>query len=90
MKKTVKMKINNKVVQFSAQSYIYGKISLIQQNKKVDLKDIFCYPLGPVSWALATSNSELMKTNKSKLMHELEKGVTITVSVSIPYVSIFE
>ena len=61
----------------------------MEQSRKVDLKDIFCYPLDPVFWALTTSNSELMKTNKSKLMHELGQGVTTTVSVPIPFVSIF-
>ena len=60
----------------------------MQQSRKVDLKDVFCYPLGHVLWALATSNGEVMKTSKSKLMHEPEKGVTTTVSVPIPFVSI--
>ena len=84
MKKTIKVTTNSKVVQFSTQSDIFGKISLMQQNRMVDLKDVFCYPLGPVPWALATSNGELMKTSKSQLMYELEKGVTTTVSVSYP------
>ena len=43
----------------------------MQQNRKDDLKDVFCYPLGPVPWALATSNGELKKVSKSKLMHEI-------------------
>ena len=60
----------------------------MQQSRKVDLKDVFCYPLGHVLWALATSNGEVMKTSKSKLMHEPEKGVTTTVSVPRPFVSI--
>ena len=72
--KTVKVKTDSQVVQFSAQGNIFGKISLMQQNRKIDLKDVFCYPLGPVPWTLATSNDELIKTSKSKIMHELEKG----------------
>ena len=62
----------------------------MQQNKKVDLKDVFCYPLCPVPWALATSNKELMKTNKSKLKHELEKDVTTADNDLILFASIFE
>ena len=62
----------------------------MQQNRKDDLKDVFCYPLGPVPWALATSNDELMKLSKSKLMHEREKGVTTIVSFLITFVSIFD
>ena len=41
MKETVEVKTNSKVVQFSAQSDIYSKISLMQKYEKVDLKDIF-------------------------------------------------
>ena len=55
----------------------------MQQNRKVDLKDLFCHPLGPVPQALATSNNALIKISQSKLMHELEKGITTTVSVPI-------
>ena len=62
----------------------------MQQNRKIDLKDVFCYPLGPVPWTLATSNGELMKTSKSKIMHELEKGVTTVDSIFIPFVPIFD
>ena len=90
MKKTVIVKTNSKVVQFSAQSDIFDKISPMQQKKKVSLKDVFCYPLGPVPLgpvALATSNGELVKTSKSKLMHELEKGVITTVSFPIRFFS---
>ena len=54
------------------------------------LKDVFCYPLGPVLLAFAASNGELMKTSKLKLMHELEKGITTTVNVLIPFFSIFD
>ena len=56
----------------------------MQQNKKVDLKDVFCYPLGLVPWAFATSNGKLTKTNKSQLIGGLEIGVTTIVSVSYP------
>ena len=76
LKKTVKVKTNGKEVQFSAQSDIFGKIALMQQSRSLDLKKVFCYPLGPVPWSLASSTGELMKTSKSSLMHELEKGLT--------------
>ena len=62
----------------------------MKQNRKVDLRYIFCYPLGPVPWTFATSNGELIKTSKSKLLHELEKGVTTAGSVPIPFVSIID
>ena len=58
--------------------------SLMQQNRKVDLKDVFCYHLGHVLWAFATSNGELMKTSKSQLMLQLEKVVTTADNVPYP------
>ena len=90
MKKTVKVKAKRKVAQFSAQSDIFVKISLMQQNSKVDLKGVFCYLLGPIPGVLATNYGELMKTSKSNLMHELEKGVTTSVSVPILFDPIYD
>ena len=72
LKKTVKM-ANGKEVQISAQSNIFGKIALIQQFRQLDLKQVFCFPLGPVPWSLADGSGALNKTNKSSLMHHLEK-----------------
>ena len=90
MKKTVKVKAKRKVVQFSTQSDIFVKISLMQQNSKVDLKGVFFYPLGPIPGALATNDGELMKTSKSNLINALEKGVTTGVSVPILFDPIYD
>ena len=66
VRKTVKVKTNSKVVQFSAQSDIFVKIPLMQEIRNVDLNDVFCYPRGPVLWTLATSNRKLIKASKIK------------------------
>ena len=88
LKKSVK--VNGKVVQFSTQSDIFRKIALIQQIRSLDLKEVFCYPLGPVPWSLATSAGELMKTNKATLMHELEKGSTSVDAIQRPFATIID
>ena len=75
LKKSVKVKMSGKVVHFSTQSNIFGKIALIQQIRPLDLKEVFSYPLGPIPWSLATSAGELMKTRKAALMNELVKGI---------------
>ena len=77
MKKHVKTK-DGEILQFSAQNQIFGRIAIIQQTQKLDLRQIFCYPLGPVPWSLGTSSRELVKTIKSTSIsiHELEKGPT--------------
>ena len=88
--KSVKIKKSGKVAQFTAQSNIFGKIALIQQFRPLDLKEVFCYPLGPVPWALSTTSGELVKTNKSALLHHLEKGSTDTQIVRKPFASIID
>ena len=65
LKKPVKMK-SNKLVQFSSQRDIFGKITIIQQLRNVSLKKVFCYPLGPVPWSIAYSSNDIIKTSKSR------------------------
>ena len=84
--KKVKVKTYNKVTEFSAQSNIFGKILLIQQNRKINLQEVFSDPLGPIPWALGKANGELKKSRKGKIMHELEKGVTRVERVDAPFV----
>ena len=55
MKKVVKVQTNGKVVQFSAQSNIFGKIALVQQRRDIDLKEAFRYPLCPVPRSIANA-----------------------------------
>ena len=84
MKKAVKVKTNSKVAQFNAQSDIFSKISLMQQNRKVHLKDVFCHPLDPVPWALAISSGKLMKTSKSNLCMSLRKVLLLLTVFPYP------
>ena len=84
-KKVVKVQTNGKTVQFSAQSDIFGKVAIVQQRRDIDLKKVFCYPLGPVPWALADATGGMIKTSKSTLTHHLEKGTTNVDEVPKPY-----
>ena len=89
MKRPVKTK-DGKILQLNAQGQIFGKIVVIQQTRKLDLKQIFYYPLGPVPWSLGTSTGELVKTSKSTLMHELEKGPTCVDVTPAPVATIID
>ena len=40
---------------------------LIAQNRKLDMRDVLEYPLGPKPWALANADGTLKKTGKSTL-----------------------
>ena len=74
LKKSVKIKIQDKIVQFTAEKNIFGRIAMMSQHRNIDMKEIFAFPLGPVPWALADSMATLKKTNEAILMHELEKN----------------
>ena len=74
LKKPAKMK-SYKVVQFSFQSNIFGKIAIIQQSSNVDLKEVFCYPPEPVPWSIAYGAGDMIKTNKSASITEQGSGV---------------
>ena len=53
--KTKKIKsyiINNKVVPMQASKDLFSKLANIAQNRSVNLKAVFQYPLGPLPWAL--------------------------------------
>ena len=73
LKKSVKSKIQDKIVQLTAEKNIFGRITTVRQQRNIEMKKNLCYPLGPIPWALTDSMSTLKKTNKAILMHELEK-----------------
>lgn len=75
LKKPGEMK-SYKVLQFSFQSNIFGKIAIIQQSSNVDLKEVFCYPLEPVPWSIAYGSGDMIKTNKPASITEQENGAT--------------
>ena len=73
-RKKVKVAINGKEIQSSAQSAlqsakckvqsdIFGKIALIQQTRKIEMQKVFCFTLGHVPWSLATDIGEFVKAS---------------------------
>ena len=60
---------------------------MVQQRKEIDLKEVFCYPLGPMPWSLASITGGTVKTNKTTLMHELERGITFVDTIPKPFAS---
>lgn len=53
-------------------------MSLVAENRKVNMRDVLAHPLGPLPWALANTDGSLRKTNKAALARELEKNVSPT------------
>ena len=80
--KTVIVKLRGKDVQFSLQSEIFGKIVLISQSRVLDLKELFKYSLGSIPDSLGLiplgdHMGVMVKTKKSELLIELEKGTVL-------------
>ena len=64
LKKYVKIKIQDKIIQLTAEKNFFGRIAMMIQHRNIDMKEIFTFPLGPVPWALADFIGTLKKTNK--------------------------
>ena len=48
-------------------------MTLIGQARKLDMKDVLSYPLGPIPWASANPDGTLRKTNKAQIFKRLRK-----------------
>ena len=49
---------------------------MLSQVHNIDLDKLFTYPLSPVPWSTATADGCFCKTNKSQLLHVIEKDVS--------------
>jgi hypothetical protein len=79
VKKTLTSK-QNKTIEITAERNVLGNILVLSQKYEISLEKLFCYPLGPIPWSLATADGSLVKTDKAQLMHVLEdKGVLTAV-----------
>ena len=67
------IKGTDKEIVLKADNRVFGHMLLIAQNRKLDMKEVLCYPLGPKPWALVNADGTLKKTGKAKLSSHLEK-----------------
>ena len=52
---------------------LFGRMALLGQFRKIDLKDVFRYPLGPLPWSLSDTYGLMRKKNKTQLLRLLGK-----------------
>lgn len=65
----------SKTLKIAAQRVVFGQLLLmISQQHDINLHKVMCYPLGPLSWALATSYGSFLKTYKFSLMYKLKES----------------
>ncbi|KAG1670035.1 hypothetical protein GQR58_017158 [Nymphon striatum] len=80
-KNTVVNAGTNREMILKADNRVFGNMLLIAQSRKLDMKDVLQYPLGPKPWALANADGTLKKTGKATLGKHLEKEVA---NVDVP------
>ena len=70
VKKTIKLK--NKSVLIAAERTTFARfLALAQSQGALTPKQIFCYSLSPIPWALRLPDGSFVKTAKSKLLSKL-------------------
>lgn len=72
-KKQVKMSGRSVILQ--ADRALFGCIIVMAQGRNLQMADVLSHPLGPLPWALATSEGLHRKTNKAALASYLQKNV---------------
>ena len=90
LNKCVKYKCKNKHIKLVANTNLFAKLIIIMQKRSMDLKEVFKYSLGPFPWALAGCVSDLKKTNKAALLHELEKKLDPVEPLQSDYIIVID
>ena len=62
-----------KEIELKVDGNLFAKMAVIAQSRKLDMKEVMRYELGPFPWSLATCDGMLRKTNKAVLSKKLEK-----------------
>ena len=61
-----------------------ARLLVIGQSRKVDLRELLTFELGPLPWSLASLDGMLAKTNKATLSKLLENEVECVESLPNP------
>ncbi len=73
------MSSQNKVIEIRAERNLYGQLPMYAEEHNISMEKALKFPLGPLPWALATSDGFPTKTDKSTLLHKLEDKSAVTV-----------
>ena len=76
------MKVKGRDLIARADRTFFARMLVIAQRRSMDLRRVFQFSLGPLPWALSTTDGQLAKTPKAKLLEALEKDVQPADSVS--------
>ncbi len=71
------VKSSGRMIILKADRTLFGRIIVMAQGRSLKMEDILSHPLGPLPWALSTSDGLLRKTNKASLATHLQKGMAV-------------
>ena len=74
-KKLVRCNVSNQKVAIRADRETFARLLLIQQKRKVNLKDVLTYELRTLTLSIANYDGTLRKTQKSKLFQHLKLSI---------------
>ena len=73
MSKRVPVKVKDKTISLNTGRALFSCMAIIVQKRCINLKEIFCFPLGPIPWSLADTFGNLQKTNKQSFSSSLPR-----------------
>ena len=76
-KKPVRLNVSNQKVAIRADRETFARLLLIQQKRKVNLKEVLTYELGPLPLSISDYDGTLRKTQKSKPFHHLSRQLLL-------------
>ena len=90
IKQKVTKKTSNKEVILKTDHKLFGHMVLVASSRKVEMKEVLQYPLGPLPWSLANCDGTLKKTNKAALARKLEANVSSAEEIPQPSACIID
>ena len=90
LKKAVNTKTKDKTIPLKMDKEVFARITLSAQFRKIDMKLVFTYPLGPLPWSIADAYGMPRKTNKATLTKTIVKDIPPVDKYPSDAVSIFD
>ena len=84
VQKKTSLQAGGRSIIIRADRNLFARLLVIGQSRKVDLRELLTFELGPLPWSLASFDGSLAKTNKAALPKLLEDGVEYLESLPVP------
>lgn len=90
LKTITKIRTKDLVLPLQMDRALFAQMALLGQFRKIDIKTVFTFPLGPLPWSLADPYGLLRKKNKSRISQQLERRIEVTERYAENATSIFD